>query len=69
MNKGIYTIADLVDDNGRFKPWEMPSLEFSLEPVEFLHCTGYCSVYLPNRSRNWIVILSHLTVTGYMEKV
>ena len=37
MNKGIYTIADLVDENGSFKPWEIVSLEFSLEPVEFLH--------------------------------
>ena len=36
MNKGIYTIADLVDENGSFKPWEV-SLEFSLKPVEFLH--------------------------------
>ena len=35
MNKGIYTIADLVDENGSFKPWGIVSLEFSLEPVKF----------------------------------
>ena len=40
MNKGIYTIADLGDENGSFKPWEIVSLEFSLEPVEFLHWYG-----------------------------
>ena len=40
MNRGIYTIADLADENGSFKPWEIVSLEFSLEPVEFLHWYG-----------------------------
>ena len=40
MNKGIYTITDLVDENGSFKPWEIVSLEFSLEPVKFLHWYG-----------------------------
>ena len=37
MNKGICTTADLADENGSFIPWEMVSLEFSLELVEFLH--------------------------------
>ena len=37
MNKGIYNIADLVDKNGSFKPWERVSLELLLEPVEFVH--------------------------------
>ena len=40
MNKGIYTLADLVDENGRFKPWEIVSLKFSLEPVELLYWYG-----------------------------
>ena len=40
MNKGIFTIADLVDENGSFKPWEIVSPEFSLEPVEFLDWYG-----------------------------
>ena len=40
MNKGIYTIADLVDENGSFKPWRIVSLEFSLQQVEFLHWYG-----------------------------
>ena len=40
MNKGIYTIADLVDEKESFKPWGTVSLEFSLEPVEFLHWYG-----------------------------
>ena len=40
MNKGIYTIADQADENGRFKLWEMISRQFSLEPVEFLHWYG-----------------------------
>ena len=31
MNKGIYTTADLVDENGSFKPWGIVSLEFSLQ--------------------------------------
>ena len=40
MNKGIYTTADLVDENGSFKPWGIVSLESSIEPVEFLHWYG-----------------------------
>ena len=69
MNKGIYTIAHLVDENRSFKPWEIVSLEFTLEPVETYIGTGSYSVYLLNGSRNCIMILSHLTVTGYIEKV
>ena len=40
MNKGIYTIADLVDENGSFKPWGIVRPELSLEPVEFSHWYG-----------------------------
>ena len=40
MNKGIYIITDLVDENGISKPWEIVSIEFSLEPVELLHWYG-----------------------------
>ena len=40
MNKGMYAIADLADENGSFKPREIVSLELSLEPVEFLHWYG-----------------------------
>ena len=46
LNKGIYTIADLVDENGSFKPREIVNLEFSLEPVEFLHWYGILQ-YIP----------------------
>ena len=45
MNNGIYTIADLIDENGSFKPGEIVSPEFSIEPAEFLHWYGLsCSV-------------------------
>ena len=33
-------MADLVDENGRFKPWEIVSLEYSLESAEFSHWYG-----------------------------
>ena len=61
MNKGIYTIADLADENGSFKPWIIASLEFSLEPVEFLRWYGFLQC-IPT-------LLSHLTLTDFIEKV
>ena len=40
MNKGTYTIVNLVDENGSSKQWGTVSQEFSLKPVEFLHWYG-----------------------------